>query len=100
MTNIACESQIQINGKTLLVVFVTVASVASVASVVTDFAAESQIITVLNMDSSTRKHDVQGVSLSDVCTSRMSRNLVASIAAKMSTKLLPDCHYQASFARR
>jgi hypothetical protein len=42
----------------------------------------------------------QGVSLFDVCTSRMRRNLVASIAAKMSMKLLPDCHYLASFTRR
>jgi len=37
--------------------------------------------------------DEQGVSLFDVCTSRMRRNLVTSIAVKMSTKLLPDCHY-------
>ena len=36
---------------------------------------------------------VQGVSLFDVCTSRMRRNQVASIVAKMSTKLLPDCHH-------
>ncbi len=42
----------------------------------------------------------QGVSLFDVCTSRMRRNQVASIAAKMSMKLLPDCDYQISFARR
>jgi hypothetical protein len=46
------------------------------------------------------ERDVQGVSLFAVCTSRMRRNQVASIAAKMSTKLLQDCHYQASFARR
>jgi hypothetical protein len=31
---------------------------ASVASVVTDFAAESQIITLLNVISSTSEHDV------------------------------------------
>jgi hypothetical protein len=42
----------------------------------------------------------QDVSLFDVCTSRMRLNQVASIAAKMCTKLLPDCHYQASFARQ
>ena len=34
----------------------------------------------------------QEVSLFDVCTSRMRRNLVASIAAKLRTKLLLDCH--------
>ena len=37
-----------------------------------------------------KKH--QEVSLFDVCTSRMRRNLVASIAAKLRTKLLLDCH--------
>jgi broad-specificity NMP kinase len=40
------------------IVFVTVASVASLASLVTDFAAESLIIAVLNVSSSTRKLDV------------------------------------------
>ena len=33
----------------------------------------------------------QGVSLFDVCTIRMRLNQIASIAAKMSPKLLPDC---------
>jgi hypothetical protein len=37
----------------------------------------------------------QGVSLFDVCTSRMRLNQVASIAAKISAKLLLDCHHQA-----
>jgi len=35
----------------------------------------------------------QGVCLFDVCTSRMRRNQVALIAAKMRMKLLPDCYH-------
>jgi hypothetical protein len=42
--------------------------------------------------------DDQGVSLFDVCTIRMRRNRVALIAAKLRTKLLPDCHHWESFA--
>ena len=40
-------------------VFVTFVTVASVASVVTGFAAESQIITVLNVSSSMSKYGSQ-----------------------------------------
>jgi hypothetical protein len=40
--------------------------------------------------------DGQGVSLFDVCTSRMRHNRIASIAAKVRAKLLPDCYHEAS----
>ena len=53
----------------------------------------SHILRRKNATSGTSGEREQEMSLFNVCTIRMRRNQVASFAAKLSTKLLPDCHH-------